>query len=77
MGGNTEMIGTHLREVHYQLAIACGLCKLFTSMSAQSILEHHSGCTAKCTKEHEEQEGHKAKKLHKKKSNVWEQEKAS
>ena len=61
VGGNTEMIATHLREVHYQLAIICDLCKSFTSMSAQSFLEHHSGCKAKCTKECTEQEGCKLK----------------
>ena len=61
------MIATHLREVHYRLAIMCNLCMSFTSMSAQSILEHHSGCKAECTKECAEQEGHeKVKKLHKK-----------
>ena len=70
------MIATHLREVHYRLAIACDLCKSFTSMSAQSILDHCSGCKAKCTEEHTEQEGHeKAKKSHKKKSKSREQEK--
>ena len=61
VGGNTEMTATHLREVLYQLAIACDLHKLFASMSAQSILEHHSGCKARCTKECAEQEGHKVK----------------
>ena len=29
LGGNTEMIATHLREVHYWLAITCDLCKSF------------------------------------------------
>ena len=47
LGGSTEVIATHLREVHYRLAITCNLCKLFTSMSAQSVLDHHSGCKAK------------------------------
>ena len=37
LGGNTEMIATHLREVHYRLAITCNLCKSFTSMFTQSI----------------------------------------
>ena len=77
LGGNTEMIATHLREVHYLLAITCDLCKWFTSMFVQSILEHHSGCKAKHAKEHVEQERSKAKKSHKKKSKVQEQEKAS
>ena len=58
------MIATHLREVHHQLAITCDLCKSFASMSVQCILEHHSGCKAKCAKECAEQEGHKAKKTH-------------
>ena len=65
--GNTEMIATHLREVHYWLAITCNLCKSFASMSAQSILDHCSGCKAKHAKEHAGQEGcRKAKMLHKK-----------
>ena len=38
--GNTEMITTHLREVHYRLAIACDICLVFTSMSVQVVLEH-------------------------------------
>ena len=70
------MIATHLREVNYWLAIACDLCKSFTSMSAQSILEHHTGSKAKYTKECAAHEGHKAKKSHKKKSKAQEQEKA-
>ena len=37
LGGNTETIATHLREVHYILGIVCDLCKSFGSMSAQSI----------------------------------------
>ena len=76
MGGNTETIATHLMEVHYQLAIAWDLCKLFTSMSAQNILEHCSRCKAKCTKECADQERYEMKKSHKK-SKVQEQEKAS
>ena len=74
-GDNTELISTHLREVHYQLAIACDLCKLFASMSAQSVLEQCSGCKAKHINECTEQEGSEAKKL-RKKSKVQEQEKA-
>ena len=74
---NTEMIAAHLREVHYWLAITYNLCKSFASMSAQSILEHHSGCKAKHAKECAEQEEPKAKKSHKKKLKVQEQEKAS
>ena len=44
LGGNTETIAIHLREVHYHLAIACDLCQSFASMLAQVVLEHHSGC---------------------------------
>ena len=55
LGGNTETIATHLREVHYQLAINCDLCKSFANMSVQSVLEHHSGCKAKHAKECAEQ----------------------
>ena len=53
------MIATHLREVHYRLVITCDLCKSFTSMSIQSVLDHHSGCKAKSAKEFTEQKGHK------------------
>ena len=61
--GYMKMITTHLREVHYQLAISCDLCKSFTSRSPKNILDHCSGCKAKCTKEFTEQEGcEKAKK---------------
>ena len=35
LGENTEMIATHLWEVHYRLVIACDLCKSFTSMSVK------------------------------------------
>ena len=55
-----ETITTHLREVHYQLAVTCNICKAFVSMSAQVFLEHCSGCKVK---------------LHKKISKVKEQEK--
>ena len=55
-------------EVHYQMAIACDLCKSVASISVQILLEHHSGCKVKGTIEHMEQEGHEAKKSHKKKS---------
>ena len=75
LGGSSETIATHLREVHYRLTITCDLCKSFASMSAQSVLDQHSGCKAKHAKEHAEQEVHeKAKKSHKKKSKVWKQE---
>ena len=60
VGEQTEMIVTHLREVHYWLAIACDIWKTLASMSAQIILEHNSGCKVK---------------LHKKKSKMKEQEK--
>ena len=62
IGCNTETIATHLREVHYQLAITCNICKTFASMLAQIVLEHLSGCKVK---------------LHKKKSKAKDQEKAS
>ena len=40
LGGNTEMITTYLREVHYRLAIACNICQVFASMAMQVVLEH-------------------------------------
>ena len=61
LGGSTETIAVHLREVHYCLAIVCDLCHLFASMLVQVLLEHHSGCKVLS---------------HKKKSNMREQEKA-
>ena len=48
--GNTEMITTHLREVHYRLDIACNVCWAFASMSVQVDLEHQSRCRAKLHK---------------------------
>ena len=71
------MIATHLWEVHYRLTIVCDLCKSFTSMSAQSVLEHFSGCKAKCTKEHTEQEGNEKVRRSHRKSKAREQDKAS
>ena len=62
LGGNTETIATHLRELHYWLAIACDIFKAFATMLAQVILEHCVGCKVK---------------LHKKKSKVRDQEKNS
>ena len=47
LGGNTETVATHMREVHYWLTIACNICKAFASMLAQIILEHCSGCKVK------------------------------
>ena len=47
LGGNMETIATHLREVHYRLAIACNVCQLLGSISAQVVLEHQSGCRMK------------------------------
>ena len=61
LGDNMETIATHLREVHYQLATACDICKVFANMSVQIILKHCSGCKIKS---------------HKKKSKSKEQEKA-
>ena len=49
-GGNTEMIATHLREVHYSLAIVCDICQAFASMSMQVDLEHQSRCRTKLHK---------------------------
>ena len=57
--GNTEMVATHLTEVHYSLAFTCDLCTLFASMSTKSILDHCPGCKTKWTKECAEHEGHK------------------
>ena len=62
LGRNTEAIAIHLREVHNCLTITCDIFQLFTSMSVQVILEHHSGCKVQS---------------HKKKSKVKEQEKVS
>ena len=42
----------------------CNLCKLFASMSAQRILDHHSGCKVMCTKECTEQQGHEKAFIH-------------
>ena len=68
LGRKAKMITTHLREVHYRLVIACNICKSFASMCAQSILDHCSGCKAKCTKEHAEQDRQKRQKSHTRKS---------
>ena len=46
-GGNTEAIATHLREVHYRLAITCDICQSFTIMPGQVVLEHQSRCRSK------------------------------
>ena len=48
--GNTETIATHLREVHYRLAIACNICQSFASISVQVVLKHQSKCQAKLHK---------------------------
>ena len=48
--GNTKTIVTHLREVHYRLAIACDVCGSFASMSVQVVLEHQSKYKAKSHK---------------------------
>ena len=45
-----ETIATYLREVHYQLAIICDICKAFASMSVEIILDYHSGCKVKSHK---------------------------
>ena len=49
-GGNTKTIATHLREVHYRLAIVCNVCWAFASMSVQVVLEHWSRCRMKSHK---------------------------
>ena len=67
LGRNTEMKATNLSEVYYRMMITCDLCKAFSSMYTQGILDHHSGCNAKYTKECAEQEGHKKVKSHKRK----------
>ena len=35
----------------------CNISQAFATMSAQNILDHHSGCKAKCVKECTEHEG--------------------
>ena len=47
---NTEMIATHLREVHSRLAISCNACQIFASMPVQVVLEHQSRCKTKLHK---------------------------
>ena len=50
----------------------CNVCRLFTGMNTQSVLDHCSGCKAKHNKEHMEQEGQeKVKRSYKKKSKSW------
>ena len=51
LGRNTKTIAIHLWEVHYRMAIMCDICRAFAGMSTQSILDHCSGCKAKCNKE--------------------------
>ena len=55
-----KTIATHLCEVHYRLAIACYVCRLFTSMSAQVVLEHQSGCRTKSNKKSKSRKQDKA-----------------
>ena len=57
LGGNTKTIAIHLWEVHYRMAIMCNICWAFAGMSAQSILDHCSGCKAIHDKECVEHEG--------------------
>ena len=52
LGGNAETSAIHLWEVHYRMTIMYNICWPFASMSAQSILDHFSGCKVKCDKEH-------------------------
>ena len=44
MGGNTETITVHLREVHYRMVNVCDICQSYTSMNTQVIPDHCSGC---------------------------------
>ena len=48
--GNAKTIATHLRKVHYRLAIACNAYWSFASMSVQVVLEHRSKCRVKSHK---------------------------
>ena len=41
--GNTKTIVTHLREVHYRVAIACDIYQSFASKAVQVVLEHWDG----------------------------------
>ena len=50
LGGNTETIATHLREVNYRMARVHDICQSFASMLAQVVLEHQSGCRTKSHK---------------------------
>ena len=71
LGRNSETIAVHLREVHYRMVIVCDICRLITGMTAQGILDHHSGCKAKHDKECAEHEGpEKVKKSHTEKVQV-------
>ena len=38
--GNTKMITTHIKEVHYRLAKVYDICWSFSSMFMQVVLEH-------------------------------------
>ena len=51
LGRNTETTAIHPWEVHYRMAIVCNICCAFAAMSILSIVDHHSGCQAKCNKE--------------------------
>ena len=75
LGGNTKTIAIHLWEVHYRMTIMCDICQAFSSMSTQSILDHHLGCKAKCDKEHAGHEG--PTKAPKKMKMSWGQNEAS
>ena len=76
--GTLKQLSSILREVHYRMAIVCEVCQSFASMNTQHILDHHSGCKAKCDRDCMEQERQeKMKKLHKKKSKSQERKERS
>ena len=54
------------------MTIVCNIWQAFAGMSAQSVLDHHSGCKAKYNKECVEHEG--AMKAHKKKKSQRQKE---
>ena len=78
LGGRTKTIAIHLKEVHYRMAMVCNICRLFASITTQSILDHHSGYKAKYDKECTKcEKPEKVKNSHKKKSKSQGQKEAS
>ena len=57
LGGTPKWSLSILKRWHYRMVIVCNICQLFASMNAQSVLDHHSGCTTKHDKECMEQGG--------------------